>query len=288
MDATEDAALAPSAAAQRHGASFCAELLNLNMSLKTRADHADEGSVTPDQEAAQQAVEELVAHYQGKARAVGRAGIAIGATLGVLVGSVPLSPLKSVWPIPATFGFATVLGGLAAGLLIGYVIGGTRARMYQRMAEQSRLQLQLEARLSQSDARMSQLLTALTARAVRAKAAEPVAPPDPVAAPVAPAPVLAPPVYEAPAPAPTQPVHAPQPVVVEPAPEPAPPPAPALPPIYEPAAYEPAATTTPEPPAAPVPVAPPHLMQVPRPTPYEAPQQQPPLSPPVSGSNTGS
>ena len=38
------------------------------------------------------------------------------------------------------------------------------------MAEQARLQLQLEQRISQNDARMGQLLTALTARAARGPA----------------------------------------------------------------------------------------------------------------------
>lgn len=229
--------------------------------------------MTTEKEAAQQAVEELVAHYEGKARAVGRAGIAIGAFVGVLVGSVPLSPLEFVWPIPSTFGFATVLGGLGIGVLIGYVIGETRARMYHRMAEQARLQLDLEARLSQSDARMSQLLAALTARAAAARAQTQEPAPVAVAAPplVAPPPVAppappAPPAYYAPAP--VEPVPAPQPFAVEPAP-----------------AYRPAAAAAPEPPAP----AAPHLTQVPPPAPLAAPQQaQPPLSPPVSGSGTGS
>lgn len=247
--------------------------------------------MTPEKEAAQQAVGELVAHYQGKARAIGRAGIAIGAFIGVLVGSVPLSPLESVWPIPATFGFATVLAGLGIGVLIGYVIGETRARMYNRMAEQARLQLDLEARLSQSDARMSQLLTALTARAHAAKrqAAAPAAPPEPVAPPASVAPPappvaaaapqplftpppVAPPVAPAPsvyeAPAPVEPVQAPQ----------LPPVEPALAPAYQPAA------AAPEPAVA----AAPHLTQVPPPAPLGASQGLPPLSPPVSGSGTGS
>ena len=124
------------------------------------------------------AVEELVAHYQAKARAVSRAGVAVGAFAGVLVGSIPLSPLRAAWPIPSSYGFATVLGGLVVGVLIGYVIGDPRAKLYQRMAEQARLQLQLEQRITQNDARMAQLLTALTARA--AAAAQRPASPQPV------------------------------------------------------------------------------------------------------------
>ena len=104
------------------------------------------------EEASQQAVEELVAHYQAKARAVSRTGVAIGAFAGVLVGSIPLSPLRAAWPIPSSYGFATLLGGLVVGVLIGYVIGDPRGKLYQRMAEQARLQLQLEQRISQNDA----------------------------------------------------------------------------------------------------------------------------------------
>ena len=120
-------------------------------------------------EASHSAVEELVAHYQAKARAVSRTGVAIGAFAGVLVGSIPLSPLRAAWPIPSSYGFATLLGGLVVGVLIGYVIGDPRGKLYQRMAEQARLQLQLEQRISQNDARMGQLLTALTARAAAAQ-----------------------------------------------------------------------------------------------------------------------
>ena len=119
---------------------------------------------------AQRAVGELVAHYQAKARAVGRLGVAIGAMAGAAVGSVPLSPLRAAWPIPTNYGFATMLGGLFVGVLIGYVIGDGRAQLYHRMAEQARLQLQLEERVSDNDVRMAQLLTALTARAAAAVA----------------------------------------------------------------------------------------------------------------------
>jgi hypothetical protein len=117
-------------------------------------------------------VGELVAHYEAKARAVGRLGVAIGAIAGAAVGSVPVSPLRAAWPIPTNFGFATMLGGLFVGVMIGYVIGDGRAQLYHRMAEQARLQLQLEERVSENDARMGQLLTALTARAAAAAHAQ--------------------------------------------------------------------------------------------------------------------
>jgi len=254
----------------------------LNISLKGPAHPADEGYVTADRAAAQKAVEELVGHYQAKARSVGRLGVAIGASAGVLIGAVPLSPLRFAWPIPSGYGFATILGGLVVGVLIGYVIGDGRAQMYQRMAEQARLQLQLEQRISENDARMAQLLTALTARAAaaaRAQAPQPVQAPPPVQAP---APVQAPQVVQA-----LPPVEAPQvvqaapPLVEQPAqPEPVPvhqvAPAPAQP-------LRPAALADPQQPQQP------YLTQVPAaaPSPVAAPNNQvtpaaPPLSPPVS------
>jgi hypothetical protein len=155
--------------------------MRYSTTLKAPSAQADEASVSHDRDAAQRAVEELVAHYESRARAVSRAAVAVGAVAGVLVGAIPLSPLRDAWPIPTSYGLATLLGGLVVGLLIGYVIGDPRAKLYLRMAEQARLQLQLEQRLSQNDARMAQLLTALTARAAAAAQRTPPAPPPPAA-----------------------------------------------------------------------------------------------------------
>ena len=128
----------------------------------------------------QRAIAELVEYYGAKGRAVGRASVAVGAVVGVLVGSIPVSPLSFAWPIPSSFGLATVLVGLGCGLLIGFVVGDSRARMYHRMAEQARAQLVLEERIARSDARVEQLVAALTARA---RAATPTpTPPTPAAA----------------------------------------------------------------------------------------------------------
>ena len=176
-------------------------------------------------EGSQAAVEELVAHYEAKARAVSRTGVAIGAFAGVLIGSIPLSPLRAAWPIPSSYGFATLLGGLVVGVLIGYVVGDPRGKLYQRMAEQARLQLQLEQRISQNDARMGQLLTALTARAAAAQRVavqQPPAEPTP-SAPVALAPVAA-----------LQPVELPAFAAPPPRLRTVPPPAPAVPPLSPP------------------------------------------------------
>lgn len=130
----------------------------------------------------QEAVGKLIAHYRSKARAVSRAAVAIGAAIGAGVGSVPLSPLRAAWPIPSSFGFATILGGLVVGVLIGYVIGDGRAQLYRHMAEQARLQLELDERVSETDARIAQLLAALTARAAATARAQ-APPPQPVVSP---------------------------------------------------------------------------------------------------------
>ena len=147
-------------------------------------------------EAAQRAVQELASHYRAKARSVARAGVVAGALVGLAVGSVPLTPLRFAWPIPERFGVATLLVGVAIGILIGYVVGDGRAALYRRMAEQARLQLGLEERLAENDARIAELVAEL--QAVRTPApAEPEADavPPPLALPhlrIAPSP-LAPP-----------------------------------------------------------------------------------------------
>ena len=146
----------------------------------------------PTRDAAQRAVQELAAHYRSKARDVARAGVAAGAAAGLVVGLVPLTPLRFAWPIPSQYGYATTLVGLGLGLLIGYVIGDGRARLYQRMAEQARLQLKLEERLSANDARIAALVTEL--QAVREPAPPEPAPPTTPRPHLTVAPPLTPPV----------------------------------------------------------------------------------------------
>jgi hypothetical protein len=195
--------------------------------------------VGQERDAAQKAVEELVAHFEKKARAVGRASVAVGAFVGVLVGAIPLSPLGEYWPIPERFGLATLLGGLVVGVLIGFVIGDPRAKLYQQMAAQARLQLQLDEKISQNDARMAQLLTALTARAAAA-AQRPAEPPVAAAPPAQPAPapqpVPAPPVAALPQPA-LHPVSIPETPRLRTVPPP-PTVAPAAPPLSPPVSYD--------------------------------------------------
>ena len=195
-----------------------------------------------------------------------RVGSAVtGGVVGVIFGAVPLTPLASVWPIPAIFGFATILLGALAGILVGYVVGEGRAFRLRVQAQTALFQVDIERRLESALMVQSRLIAAA------------LGPPAPVPAPVAaPAPAPAAPAPVAPAPAP---VLAPAPVAPAPAPAPvAPPPVPSAP---APAASAPAAPAPPEPAPAVTPL-PPVLREVPAPPPSEAPVEGPPLSDPAT------
>ena len=174
-----------------------------------------------------------------------RVGCAVGGGIfGVFVGAVPLTPLHSVWGVPAGFGVATIIVGALLGILIGYVIGEGRAFRYRVQAQSAIFQLEIERRVS-----------AAVAEAV-ASVAAPTAPPAPVAEPAPPA----------------EPAQTAEPTpVVEAAPAaqppPAPPVSPPLSPVVEPARPVPALLRPPEPVLPPV-----------SPTPEE-----PPLSPAANG-----
>jgi hypothetical protein len=168
-----------------------------------------------------------------------RVGSAIcGGVVGVIFGAVPLTPLASVWPIPAIFGFATILLGGLAGVLVGYVVGEGRAFRLRVQAQTALFQVDIERRLESALMVQSRLIAAA------------LGPPPPLAAPVAaaPAPVAAAPAPPPPAPAPV--ASAPQPAATPPLPPvlrevPAPPPveAPAEgPPLSAPATAPPFAT----------------------------------------------
>jgi hypothetical protein len=105
-----------------------------------------------------------------------RVGCAVGGGIfGVFVGAVPLTPLRSVWGVPAGFGVATIIVGALLGILIGYVIGEGRAFRYRVQAQSAIFQLEIERRVSTA-----------VAEAVASVAAHPTAGPEP-----APEPALA-------------------------------------------------------------------------------------------------
>ena len=129
-----------------------------------------------------------------------RVGCAVGGGIfGVFVGAVPLTPLRSVWGVPAGFGVATIIVGALVGILVGYVIGEGRAFRYRVQAQSAIFQLEIERRVSSAVAEA--VATAAAQAAPPAPVAEePVAPPaslpplTPVAEPAPPAhPLLRPP-----------------------------------------------------------------------------------------------
>ncbi len=168
-----------------------------------------------------------------------RVGSAVaGGVVGVIFGAVPLTPLASVWPIPAIFGFATILLGALAGVLVGYVVGEGRAFRLRVQAQTALFQVDIEKRLESALMVQSRLIAA----ALGAQA--------PVAAPVAVAPVVVAPPPVAPAPAAPAPV-----AVAQPAPAPTPTP---LPPVLrEVPAPEPSAAPAEGPPLSDPATAPP-------------------------------
>jgi hypothetical protein len=64
-----------------------------------------------------------------KANAIFTGCVAGGVVLGAIFGATPLTPLGQSWPIPQTFGFATMLLGAVVGGVVGYVVGDTRAAL---------------------------------------------------------------------------------------------------------------------------------------------------------------
>jgi len=125
-----------------------------------------------------------------------RVGCAVGGGIfGVFVGAVPLTPLRSVWGVPAGFGVATIIVGALLGILIGYVIGEGRAFRYRVQAQGAIFQLEIERRVSDA---VAEAVASVAARqpspAPPAPVAEqaPVAEPAPAADP-APEPAFSPP-----------------------------------------------------------------------------------------------
>jgi hypothetical protein len=132
-----------------------------------------------------------------------RVGASIaGGIVGVLIGCVPLTPLKTVWGVSGPVGVATILLGAFLGLLIGYVIGEGRAFRYRVEAQRALFQVDIEKRMTQA---VVQAVNTVVSRVAAAQApapvpAEPAAPAAPAAAVEAPepAPVTAPAVTSVP------------------------------------------------------------------------------------------
>jgi hypothetical protein len=111
-----------------------------------------------------------------------RVGCAVGGGIfGVFVGAVPLTPLRSVWGVPASFGVATIIVGALLGILIGYVVGEGRAFRYRVQAQSAIFQLEIERRVS---AAVTEAVASVAAPTVSpAPVAEPAPEPEPEPAP---------------------------------------------------------------------------------------------------------
>ena len=228
---------------QRHGASLkpCSSAGPVQPIIVTTVDN----TTTFDAAIMEQFAQQLLR----KADSVRVGSAVFGGVVGVIFGAVPLTPLASVWPIPAIFGFATILLGALAGVLVGYVVGEGRAFRLRVQAQTALFQVDIERRLETALMVQSRLIAAALAPPVA------VAAPAAAAAPVAPAPApVAPTAPVAPAPA--------APASMAPAPVAPPPPAPA--------------------PAVAAVSVPPVLREVPAPAPVAAPVEAPPLSDPAT------
>jgi len=116
-----------------------------------------------------------------------RVGCAVGGGIfGVFVGAVPLTPLKSVWGLPAGFGVATIIVGALVGILIGWVIGEGRAFRYRVQAQSAIFQLEIERRVTSA---VADAVATATAHAASTVLEEP--PTLPSVPPLSPAPPLA-------------------------------------------------------------------------------------------------
>jgi hypothetical protein len=116
-----------------------------------------------------------------------RVGCAVGGGIfGVFVGAVPLTPLKSVWGLPAGFGVATIIVGALVGILIGWVIGEGRAFRYRVQAQSAIFQLEIERRVTSAVAEAVATATAHAASPVVEKPQKP-----PSLPPLSPAPPVA-------------------------------------------------------------------------------------------------
>jgi uncharacterized integral membrane protein len=123
-----------------------------------------------------------------------RVGFAVGGGIfGVFVGAVPLTPLRSVWGVPASFGVATIIVGALLGILIGYVVGEGRAFRYRVQAQSAIFQLEIERRVSAAVTEAVAGVAAPTASPAPVAETAPVPEPVPEPEPAPPPPVAPPP-----------------------------------------------------------------------------------------------
>src|SRR5579859_1750932 len=88
-------------------------------------------------------IERHAVYLYRRAAALTRGSMVVGTAFGAALGAYPLTPW-SHWPVPHMFGAATALFGALAGLMIGYVVGDSRATGIRLQAQLVLHQLQLE------------------------------------------------------------------------------------------------------------------------------------------------
>ena len=133
--------------------------------------------VTPQFEPA--IIEEYAKRLYGKARSVVIGSSVAGGLLGAGFGAVPLTSLGAAWPVPSSFGFATLVIGGITGALIGYVVADARAFGYLLQAQSALCQLQIE----RNTAAAAEAVPAAIAPARTAPASRPASRPAPPPAP---------------------------------------------------------------------------------------------------------
>jgi hypothetical protein len=149
-----------------------------------RADHANVDTQVPNYDPG--IIEAFAERLYDKAAAFVTGSVVAGAALGAAFGAVPLTSLGETWPIPSTFGFATMLVGAVAGGILGYRLGDARSFSYKLQAQAALCQLQIERNTSAaaSARQPAQVPVAPAVAAQAPPAQQPQAAPVPVPMPV--------------------------------------------------------------------------------------------------------
>ena len=89
-------------------------------------------------------IEEFAHSLYRKAAAASKGSLVVGVVIGGVIGAVPLTSLGDAWPIPHSFGYATLMVGAIIGGLIGHVIGDARAFGYKLQAQSALCQVEIQ------------------------------------------------------------------------------------------------------------------------------------------------